>query len=207
MPRLPSDPASSRADLLALSAAMAREGRTLIERVLPAPPEVFTQWQHYPPGDATDPDSQACWYYHAHPPEQRGEREHGHFHLFLPLAAFAGEEVLASPAGQGAAQTVHVAALCFDVEGLPTGWIATSRWVTEDWFFAAPAMIARLDRLDLSRAGEAQGLAEVSRWLTLAAIACHQDLAAMLHRRDALLAQVDPDDRSTEVLASAPFAV
>ena len=90
---------------------MAAKGRGPIERVLPTPPPTYTQWSHYPEGDAVDPDSRARWFYHAHPPADRGPREHGYFHLFLPLAAFDGLPPLAEPAKEGAAKVVHVAAL------------------------------------------------------------------------------------------------
>lgn len=204
---LPSDREEAIAELLALSAAMAREGRRLIERVLPSPPATYTQWTHYPEGDAIAPDSKARWFYHAHPPEQRGTREHGHFHLFLPLSAFAGEHALATPTKESSAKVVHVAALCFDVDGLPTHWIATNHWVTEEYLHPAEAIIARLDQLDLSRAGEEQDLADIGRWLTLALLACRADIEALLRRRDEALAEADFRDKTAEILATTDFVI
>jgi hypothetical protein len=198
----PTDRTAARAGLVALSEAMALEGRALLTRVLPAPPDVFTQWQHYPPGDAVDPASGARWYYHAHPPEQRGEREHGHFHLFLPRTAFAGAEPLATPAKPDAAETVHVAALAFDLDGLPTHWLATNHWVTDDWFYPAEVIVARLDLLDLSDAGAGH----VGRWLTLAVQACRDQVATLLYDRDRAMVGVDLRDKGVEVLASRAFA-
>ena len=186
---------------------MAAKGRGPIERVLPTPPATYTQWSHYPEGDAVDPDSRARWFYHAHPPEERGPGEHGHFHLFLPLAAFDGLAPLAEPAKEGAAKVVHVAALCFDTDGLPTHWIATNQWVTEEYLYPAEAIVERLGALDLSRAGEAKGIAYVGRWLTCALAATRGDVVDLLHRRDAALAETDPRDRQAEILASAPFRV
>lgn len=204
---LPSDPDAALAELIALSEAMAGEGKPLIQRVLPPSLAEFTQWSHYPEGDAIDPESRARWFYHAHPPEQRGPKEHGHFHLFLPLSAFADAEALARPVKQDAAKVVHVAALCFDTDGLPTHWIATNQWVTDEHLYPAEDVIARLDGLDLSQAGEAEGYAGVGRWLTCAALLGRGDIAAILHERNAALAETDPQDRKAEVLASAPFMV
>lgn len=204
---LPNDPHAALAELVALSETMANEGRTLIERVLPSPPEPFTQWAHYPAGDAIDPVSRARWFYHAHPPEQRGPREHGHFHLFLPLDAFAGQEPLAAPGKPEAAEVVHVAALCFDTDGLPTHWIATNQWVTEEFMFPADAIIERMDGLDLSAAGDAKGIAHVGRWLTCALATARGDVENLLLRRDEALAKTTPRDQAAEVLASLPFRV
>ena len=204
---LPNDRRAALAELLTLSEAMAKEGRALIERVLPAPPETYIQWSHYPDGDAIDPGSHARWFYHAHPPDQRGEGEHGHFHMFLPLSAFAGDEPLASPAKEDAAQVVHVAALCFDTDGLPTHWIATNQWVTEEYLFDAEAIIPRLDGMEMSAAGVAQGIDKVGRWLTLALSVARSDVEALLRRRDEKLAQTDVRDREAEVLASVPFVI
>jgi len=195
------------ARLLSLSEQMAKEGRTLIERVLPPQPATYTQWTHYPAGDAIDPDSKARWYYHAHPPQQRGPREHGHFHIFLPLACFTGLEPLAVPAKEKAAKVVHVAALCFDIDGLPTQWIATNHWVTQEYLFDAEAVIARLDQLRLNRAGEACGLEAVGQWLDLALSICRADIAELLRERDAMLAKTGPADRDAEILATCDFAL
>jgi len=47
---------------------------------------------------------------------------------------------------------VHVAALCFDTNGLPTRWIAINQWVTQDYLYPAEAIIARHNRMALWRA-------------------------------------------------------
>ncbi len=186
---------------------MAGEGRTLIERILPAPPEEFTQWSHYPPGDAIDPASRARWFYHAHPPEQRGPGEHGHFHMFLPLDAFDGIEPLAVPEKEDPAKVVHVAALCFDTDGLPTHWIATNQWVTEEYMYPAGAVIERLDGMDMSHAGEAKGIPHVGRWLTCASRTSRADIETLLRQRDAAFAKTTARGRDAEILSCLPFRV
>lgn len=201
------DPPAAREQLVLLSAALAREGAALIERILPSPPKAFSQWTHYPQGDAIDPASKARWFYHAHPPEQRDPGEHGHFHIFLPLAAFDGVQPIASPEKEGGAKVVHVAALCFDTDGLPTNWIATNQWVTQEHLFPAQAIIARLDLLCLDGAGEGQGISHVGRWLSLALQMCRADIIDLLQERDQALARsAGPHDRKAEVLARRRFA-
>lgn len=186
---------------------MAIEGRTLIERVLPQQPETYTQYTHYPEGDAIDPGSRARWFYHAHAPEERGQGEHGHFHLFLPLSAFGKETPIARPKKDSAAKVVHVAALCFDTDGLPTHWIATNQWVTQEFLYPAEAIIARLDQMQMDGAGAAKGIPHVGAWLTLALAIAREDIADLLHARDAALALTDPQDRAAEILAQVPFAL
>lgn len=204
---LPNDRDAALAELIALSETMAGEGRAMLQRVLPTPPEEFTQWSHYPKGDAVDPGTKARWFYHAHPPEQRGPREHGHFHMFLPLSAFDGLEPLATPAKDDAAEVVHVAALCFDTDGLPTHWIATNQWVTEEYMYPAEPIIARLGGMDMSLAGVSKGIAHLGRWLTCALVASRGDVESLLWQRDEALARTTPRDREAEILASLPFRV
>lgn len=206
-PKLPNSRDAAITELIALSQTMANEGRALIERVLPSPPDKFTQWAHYPKGDAIDPGSKARWFYHAHPPEQRGPREHGHFHMFLPLSAFGDLAPIATPEKAKPAKVVHVAALCFDTDGLPTHWIATNQWVTEEFLYPAEAIIERLGQVDLSGAGEAKGIAHIGRWLQCALIASRADIEDLLRERDRALAKTTPRDHEAEILASRPFAI
>ncbi len=195
------------AALLELSKHMAMEGRTLIERVLPQPPDTYTQYEHYPKGDAIDPDSRARWFYHAHAPEARGMDEHGHFHMFLPLSAFGDEPALATPRKDGAAKVVHVAALCFNTDGLPTHWIATNQWVTEEFLYPAEAIIARLDRMQMEGAGVSKGIPYIGQWLTLALAIARDDIADMLRARDVALKNTDLRDYNAEILAQCDFTM
>lgn len=198
------------ADLLALSERMMGEGQTLVQRILPPPPGIFTQWKHYPEGDAIDPDSKARWYYHAHPPEQRGEGEHGHFHIFLPLAHFEGEAPVAEPKpkkNKKPAKVTHVCALSFNTDGLPTEWFATNQWVTEEYLYPAESIIESLDHLQMDGAGESKGIPDVGRWLTLAMAACREDIERILRERDKALEKTHPRDLDAEILARTPFTI
>lgn len=195
------EPLAACEALLAISGDMAVQGTPLITRVLPEDRSEFQQWAHYPPGDAIDPVSGARWYYHAHPPEQRGIAEHGHFHIFLPLSDFAEAEPIARPRDRNAPAVVHVASLGFDTDGLPTQWSTVAHRITDDYVMPAGAIIALLDRLRLDGAGEKQGIAGVGRWLTLALAACREDIEAILIERDERLAAREPG----EILSSRPF--
>ncbi len=203
------NPQAARQQLILLSAAMAREGATtLIERVLPSPPQSYRQWTHYPKGDAIDPISKSRWFYHAHPPQQRDPGEHGHFHIFLPLAAFDGLEPLAKPEKEKPAKVVHVASLSFNTDGLPTHWAATNQWVTEEYLYAAELIIERLDQLQLQEAGIAKDIPQVGEWLTLALQMCQEDIISLLRERDEALARSSgPRDKEAEILARRPFAL
>lgn len=202
-----SDIETSRAALLALSAEMAAEGAMLIQRVLPVDPSDFRQWTHYPKGDAIDPVSKARWFYHAHPPEQRGPNEHGHFHIFLPLSAFDGVEPLYRPKHDDAVEVAHVAGLNFDLDGLPTTWMTVNQWVTDEYVMPAGAIIDRLNQLLLDDAGVDKGIEKVGRWLTLALESARKDIAAILRERDAQFASIDPQSKDHEILSSRPFSL
>ncbi len=206
--QLPEDPGEA---LLVLTAAMAEEGASLVERVLHPQPgaaeRAFRQWDHYPSGDAIDPVSGARWFYHAHPPEDRGEEEHGHFHLFLPPKPFVGIEPLAIPVKDDAAQVVHVAALTFDRDGLPCEWLATAHRVTMDRMMPGAAIAEQLDHLVLDQAGKDKHLHPVGRWLTLAAQANRAQLTELLRQRDEALANVPEGERAPEILSRLPFTI
>ena len=60
---------------------LAKTGDTVVGELLRHQP--FFEWDHYPAGEVFDPESQALYYYHAHPSEQRDAEEHGHFHTFI----------------------------------------------------------------------------------------------------------------------------
>lgn len=190
--------------LIDTTIAMAQSGRPLMRRVLPDDSAV---WTHYPPDDAVDAVTGARWFYHAHPPEERGNGEHGHFHLFLDRDNFldAGGAI-AGPVASGGAAVVHVAALSIDLAGLPRALFTVNRWVTDEWLYPADAIIARLTRYDLVEARDGDPL--VNCWLTAAVAVLAPELRAILTARDAALAGKPPswfEDRSVEILSSTPI--
>lgn len=186
--------------LIDASLAMAREGVPLMRRILPAGVPQHL-WDHYPADDAVAP-SGSRYFYHSHPPEERGTDEHGHFHLFLPRRAMPDPDAHRLAADEAAHDAVHLIALSVASSGLPMRAFTTNRWVTDEWLFDAGAIMAALDRFDLRGA---PGDALVNDWLTAAVALARPVIDELLAARDAALAAHDPsgEDRSVETLSSA----
>jgi hypothetical protein len=196
--------------LMSSTAAMFAGGQPLMNRVLPAdkPAEV---WHHYPPDDVVNGSAGSRYFYHCHPPAERSDGEHGHFHLFLDKSAMAPGcgPLIAPPAtdtDEPRADVVHIAALSISTEGLPLSWFTTNRWVTDEWVYPAEAVIAHLGRFDL-RGPDGDPL--VNDWLTAMVGLCRGDIASLLSERDRALAARDPtgEDRSVEVTSLKPIAL
>jgi len=109
----------------------------------------FYEMDHYPEGDAYDPETHSQFYYHSH-----REGEHGHFHTFLREAGM--------PTGMRPAQQTrapfkddrddtlsHLIAISMDKSGFPTQLFTTNRWVTADHWYKADDVIIMLDRFDM----------------------------------------------------------
>jgi hypothetical protein len=103
--------------------------------------ETFYEWNHYPEGDVFDPRSNAQYYYHAHPKEER-PGEHGHFHTFLrPKGMPPGIEPaplpdFEPPEGENDALS-HLIAISCDKQGVPSKLFTTNRWVTGEVWYSA----------------------------------------------------------------------
>ncbi len=156
-------------------------------RVLPENDIRF--WDHYPDNDARDARTRSRWYYHVHAPGDRDPGEHGHFHLFLHRTQLADPAayIAAPAAGEDApAHVTHIAGLAVGHNGIPSHWFATNRWVTDEFLYPAPAMIAQLDRYDVDQTAEDP---LVNRLLTAMVALYRDELAQLLHARDAALIQ------------------
>lgn len=198
--------------LFALSGQIAQEGVSLVPRVVPADAP-FVQFDHYPKGDTIAPGNQSRWFYHAHKPEQREPGEHGHFHLFLPLALFDGVTPLHAPPpknakGKKTAEVVHFAALSFDSDGLPLTWFTTNYWVTTEYLMPAAAIATRLRHFNMV---DARGDRLVNDWLTAAVHTFHDPIIELLHQRDKALADAADDEnivylnKSLEITSKMAF--
>lgn len=195
--------AAAADQLILASAEMAQSGRPLMRRVVPE--TGFTVWDHYPADDAVDQKTRARWFYHAHPPDQRDQDEHGHFHLFFDRQIFGDLPPRSGPVTPDGsdAGVVHIAALSIDLSGLPTRLFTVNRWVTDEWLYGASALIERLPGFDLS--GAADGDLLVNRWLTAAVATFAPEIAQILLERDDAMAEALPpffEDRSAEILSS-----
>ena len=192
--------------LFALTGQMAKEGVSLVPRVVP-PDALFTQFEHYPKGDCISPETNSRWFYHAHPPEEREEGEHGHFHLFLPRKLFGNSKPLIGPPAKNAkgkkpAQVVHFAALSFDTGGMPTHWFTTNYWVTTEYMMPAAEIAKYLKQFDMKGA---PGDPLVNKWLTAAVEVFHDQLIELLEKRDTALAESNYTDRNLEITSKADF--
>lgn len=191
--------------LIEATLAMHSAGKPLMRLVLPIDGEP-EQWAHYPPDDAMSPVSRSRYFYHCHPPGERDEGEHGHFHLFLPLTLFAQEECKSAPPedSEDRARVVHFAALSVDMQGVPLRLFTTNRWVTDEWLYSADAIAAEVDRFDLEGA---DGDPHVNQWLTAFVALAREPIIDLLHQRDAVLeAKGWPgEDRAVEITSSAPL--
>lgn len=195
--------------LVAATVRIAGEGVALMTRVAPEG-GAFVVWDHYPPDDALDPDSGARWFYHAHPPGEREEGEHGHFHLFLDRTLLTGEPI-AGPVGgvSTGADVVHVAAIAIGMDGLPFRIFTVNRWVTDEWLYPAEAIAPLLPHFDLAGAG---GDALVNGWLTAAVAFFRPVIVDVLRARDRTIAAWprdgdDFEDRAREVLSAATIDI
>jgi hypothetical protein len=149
----------------------ARKGRSVLSDLL-GRRAAFEVWEHYPARDAVDAHSGYRFYYHAH--ERRSAGEHGHFHVFAPLPPRAGE-----------ADYVHLVGLSVDARGFPLRVFTTNQWVTAERWVPAPRILRALDRLDLSHARPSR----VARWVQDSTRLFAPQIAAVVRRRDARIAQ------------------
>ncbi len=190
-----SDPVET---LINATIAMHKSGRPLMQRVLPGEGETVL-WEHYPEDDAISPSTGARFFYHCHPVEERGEDEHGHFHLFLPKSAFprSMRPICAPPnRRKKRANVVHIISLSVDPNGIPIELFTINRWVTDEWMYRAGDIAQHLDQFDLTDAPYDK---DVCAWLTAAITLARPNIIKLLEMRDALLASNDWDGEQREL--------
>jgi len=149
--------------------------------------------RHYPARDALDRASGTQFYYHAHGSRRRPGDEHGHFHVFARTPG-RGDRIPGRgerTCGLGDAASAdpdffHVAALSLDARGRPIRWFTTNRWVTGEHWADAARVIAALPLLRPRAAGR---LAPVADWLDAMLRLYARPLAALIRRRDAVIAR------------------
>ena len=153
----------------------------------------FFEWDHYPSGDVFDHETNAQYYYHAHPPEGRAKKfgaEHGHFHTFLrpkgmprtikPARVPDYEE----PEGDNDALT-HFIGISMNPAGYPIRIFTTNRWVTGEVWYKASSVISLIDRFSIDQAYPSL---VVNIWLTAMLQLYRPDIEALLRARDQAVA-------------------
>ena len=188
--------------LMDASMRMHEQGVPLMRRVVPADQEIRL-WSHYPENDVVNGDLGCRYFYHCHPEEEREFGEHGHFHIFLSKAAMAKSHAPLIPAPKSKAKradVVHIAALSVDTNGLPVRWFTVNRWVTDEWLYPAPGIIALLPQFNLAGSN---GDPLVNDWITAMVQLSRPHIADLLTQRDIELALRDPsgEDRASEILS------
>ena len=196
----------SRAELEAMAAcgaAVAECGRRTSNGILA---EILSSgtpveaWRHYPADDVYDPSTHGQYFYHAHPPGERGSGEHGHFHLFLrargmPLGVhplvlpeLAIADSPAAPSAPSAPQShaggdsdpwSHLVAIAMDAGGLPLRLFTTNRWVTGETWYRASDVETMLDRFAV-----AAGPPLLARWITGMVGLFKPEIASLIRARD-----------------------
>ena len=176
-------------------------GGNVVARLLADAPEGFYEWDHYPDGDAYDPESESQYFYHAHPADQRFPSEHGHFHTFV--RPYGLRHLL--PGGDTPPPTAltHLIAVSIDIQGQATRLFTTNRWVTAERWYPAATTVQLLANFQMAGDHPAP---EVNRWLTALLRLYRADIAALMTARDSRLAagggivtEGALDDRALEV--------
>ena len=105
------------------------------------------EWAHFPAGDVIDPATHSQFYYHAHAAEERAGGEHGHFHTFVRPKLLFPDLAPVALADNAAcvpetAWVAHLAGISTDASGNLIRLFTTNRWVTDEVWYDADAVIA-----------------------------------------------------------------
>lgn len=175
----------------------------------------FLEWDHYPKGDVVDWETHGQYYYHAHPKKER-PGEHGHFHTFLryegipkrvkPLKLNFPQEKNEDRIGS------HLIAVAMDNKGFPIKLFTTNRWVTDETWYPASAVISMLERFEIDHTFPSWA---TNRWLTALIRLFRPQIEILVKKRDKTVKmwqERHPDldvfeDRSLEVTSKAEISV
>lgn len=160
----------------------------------------FYEWNHYPEGDVFDPRSNAQYYYHAHPKDDRSG-EHGHFHTFLrPKGMPPGIEPAPvpnyrAPEGENDALS-HLIAVSCDKQGDPIKLFTTNRWVTGEVWYKAVDVIRMLDYFQIDHVRPSWA---VNIWITNMLILFRPQIRALIGERDSIVDNWAAENNSADV--------
>ena len=176
----------------------------------------FYEWNHYPDGDVFDPRSNAQYYYHAHPKDER-PGEHGHFHTFMrPKGMPPGIEPApvpeyTAPEGENDALS-HLIAISCDQGGTPTKLFATNRWVTGEIWYKSTDVIRMFNYFQIDHVRPSWA---VNIWVTNMLTLFRPQIRCLVEERDKVVdrwaAENDSanvyEDRALEVAAECSISV
>ncbi len=211
--------AAAGARVLECQRALATAGTSVVGEVLSGR-DGFFEWDHFPAGDVYDWKTHAQYYYHSHPPENRGDLfddEHGHFHTFLrrrgmpegirplPLDDFR------APADPDDLLT-HFIAISMDRTSAAIRLFTTNRWVTGENWYAAEDVIAMLPLFGVEHDRPNR---HVNDWISNLVALFRPDIEKLLRRRDEVIAaRADRfprinvyEDRALELTSSMDVSV
>ncbi len=191
--------------LMSSSEAMHRDGTPLMRRILPSEQDIVL-WHHYPGVDIVNGAHASRYFYHCHPVEERGNGEHGHFHIFIGKTAFSKDvrPMISPPKKRNTPKVVHVAALSINAAGLPVGWFTTNRWVTGEWMYRAADIRQLLPLIDFR--GDA-GDPLVNDWLTAIVHLSFDMIGVLLDQRDAQIMAQDPSGENEDLEIASQAAI
>ncbi len=195
---------------------LAKTGDNLVGELL-RDHDNFFEWDHYPPGDVYDGESHGQYYYHAHPPDQRFENEHGHFHTFLRPKGMP-EGIAPAPVpgfkkpDDPDDELSHLIAIAMTKEGFPFRLFTVNRWVTGEVWYTAGDVTMLLDCFEIDHARPSW---PVNRWITAMVALFKPQIVALLGARDRAVADwvaAHPDgdvyeDRDLEVTSYLDISV
>jgi len=191
-------------------AALGERGRNPVTEAI-GDAEAVHEWAHFPPGDAIDPDTHSQYYYHAHAAEERHDGEHGHFHTFVRPRALFPELEPAPRAGavQPASSITHLVGLSTDPSGNLMSLFTTNRWVTDEAWYDADAVLRMLTRFDMATDAPSRAL---NRWVSAVLRTFRPQIEDLIRERDAVVArwqQAHPgqdalEDRALQVVSETP---
>lgn len=177
---------------LAAMQSMATRGRNPVTEALDGISDI-EEWAHYPDGDARDRLGRGRYYYHVHSAEDLGEREHGHFHVFLD-----------PPAAEAELAPTHIIGLAMDSAGQLIRLFTTNGWVTGEYWREAEEIVAALDGFSVDSDPQR---ADLDTWVSSIVRLYRAQIVDLLHRRDVALNEIRARDPAADVLADRSVRV
>ena len=188
-----------------------KTGDNVVGEVLRGQGEFF-EMDHYPKGDAYDPETHSQYYYHSH-----RDDEHGHFHTFLrengmPKGVAPIEQSEAPFMGERDDTLSHLIAISMNRAGYPIRLFTTNRWVGAEHWYEAEDVITMLDSFMMDMA---QPSWPVNIWITNLVRLFHPEIEELVRERDKVVADwrtrhQDRDvfeDRELEITSNLDISV